>query len=512
MPVASGDRDSSAETPTTTTPKPTLTPTPTPRRDADVRAGASGHERRPATAAAFRRRPSPTRLARARPTPAAIAPPRATPSASPAPAPRPTPKADRNADVEADADTDADAASAARGHAADTAARPRRHRHRLRARPRRHRRRSPDPRRRHRLRRFLRRRDRHLRRRRPLARRPRRRPHGPPHVLAPDTRVAAGGCCADAITVRRAVGPRWKRITSAWRSTISASAISTNALAQYRRAARTKRRERRGPQQPGPAVSGSRPVRRRGEAVSARDRHRAAIRQGAQQSRASPSCAADRWSRPPPSSASRSVSDPRNVESMVNLALVQKAAGRPADARDLLRRAVAIDPRNAGSHYNLAVVADESGDKATAIEHYRAFLKLGTVHIIRRMADHGRRDRRPPPRRPHVSPVIGFQGSRARPRRVHLRRSGARSRGVLGAICGRARVVAPLGPRPRLAAAARQVVRRRHAERQRQLPRPPRPRRRAATRPRSSGKASRAIAARSPISISSARCRRSPTS
>ena len=54
--------------------------------------------------------------------------------------------------------------------------------------------------------------------------------------------------------------------------------------------------------------------------------------------------------------------DPRNVESIVNLALVQKAAGRTADARDLLRRALTIDPRNAGSHYNLAVVADESGD------------------------------------------------------------------------------------------------------------------------------------------------------
>jgi Tfp pilus assembly protein PilF len=63
----------------------------------------------------------------------------------------------------------------------------------------------------------------------------------------------------------------------------------------------------------------------------------------------------------------------------VNLALIQKAAGRAADARDLLRRALAIDPANAGSHYNLAIVADESGDTTTAIEHYRAFLRLGTV-------------------------------------------------------------------------------------------------------------------------------------
>jgi Tfp pilus assembly protein PilF len=71
--------------------------------------------------------------------------------------------------------------------------------------------------------------------------------------------------------------------------------------------------------------------------------------------------------------------DPRNVESLVNLALIQKAAGRTADARDLLRRALQIDPRNAGSHYNLAVVADENGDATTAVEHYRAFLRYGAV-------------------------------------------------------------------------------------------------------------------------------------
>jgi Tfp pilus assembly protein PilF len=78
--------------------------------------------------------------------------------------------------------------------------------------------------------------------------------------------------------------------------------------------------------------------------------------------------------------------EPRNVESMVNLALVQKAAGRVADARELLQRAVAIDPRNAGSHYNLAVVADESGDSATAVEHYRAFLRFGSITHVELVA------------------------------------------------------------------------------------------------------------------------------
>ena len=71
--------------------------------------------------------------------------------------------------------------------------------------------------------------------------------------------------------------------------------------------------------------------------------------------------------------------DPRSVEALVNLALVQKAAGRSVDARDLLQRAVNIDPRNPGSHYNLAVVADQAGDTTVAIEHYRAFLRFGSV-------------------------------------------------------------------------------------------------------------------------------------
>src|SRR5262249_50081601 len=71
--------------------------------------------------------------------------------------------------------------------------------------------------------------------------------------------------------------------------------------------------------------------------------------------------------------------DPRNVESLVNLALVQKAAGRPAEAKDLLERALAVDSRNAGSHYNLALVAYEHGDSPPAVAHYRSFLRLGTV-------------------------------------------------------------------------------------------------------------------------------------
>jgi Flp pilus assembly protein TadD len=71
--------------------------------------------------------------------------------------------------------------------------------------------------------------------------------------------------------------------------------------------------------------------------------------------------------------------DARNLESLVNLGLVQRASGRRAEARELLLRAVAIDPRHPGSRYNLAIAADDAGDIAMAIEHYRAFLRYGTV-------------------------------------------------------------------------------------------------------------------------------------
>ncbi len=68
--------------------------------------------------------------------------------------------------------------------------------------------------------------------------------------------------------------------------------------------------------------------------------------------------------------------------------------------------------------------------------------------------------------------------------RRHLRRGRSRSRSVLGAIRRRAGMVAAVGQRPRLAAAAREMVRRRTAQRLRQLPRSSRARRRGATRRR----------------------------
>jgi tetratricopeptide (TPR) repeat protein len=76
--------------------------------------------------------------------------------------------------------------------------------------------------------------------------------------------------------------------------------------------------------------------------------------------------------------------EPRSTDAIINLALVDKAAGRPERARELLLRALNIDPRSAPAHYNLAVLYDQSGENARAIEHYRAFLDAaGAEHAAR---------------------------------------------------------------------------------------------------------------------------------
>jgi tetratricopeptide (TPR) repeat protein len=72
--------------------------------------------------------------------------------------------------------------------------------------------------------------------------------------------------------------------------------------------------------------------------------------------------------------------DPRNVESLVNLALAEKEAGRRDEARASLVRAIELDPRSAEAHYNLALVADDMGDKPLALSNYRAFLQYATDH------------------------------------------------------------------------------------------------------------------------------------
>ena len=204
-------------------------------------------------------------------------------------------------------------------------------------------------------------------------------------------------------------------------------------------------------------------------AVPARDRDRSRVREGAQQPRRRAACGSNR----PDSAAAEFrvalAAEPRNVESLVNLALVQKAAGRIADARDLLRRALAIDPRNAGSHYNLAVRrrrerrrgdADRALPRVPAVRRRRP-TPISSRAVRARLAAlggldldvaqsprayrrdvrfrHGRseacRDRRSPSRRPHLLPAAEhFARGRSCRDEQHLRRGRARSRSVLGEV------------------------------------------------------------------------------
>ena len=105
-------------------------------------------------------------------------------------------------------------------------------------------------------------------------------------------------------------------------------------------------------------------------------------------------------------------------------------------------------------------------------------------------------------------------GARQEPRRVRgaVSPRRRRSRGVLGRASPASSTWAhAVGPRARLEAARREVVRRRQAQRQRQLPRPPPRRAGARTRPRSSGRASRATRACSRTASCTARSARPRT-
>ncbi len=100
-------------------------------------------------------------------------------------------------------------------------------------------------------------------------------------------------------------------------------------------------------------------------------------------------------------------------------------------------------------------------------------------------------------RGPQLSAVRRVRGAGQCIRPVALRRGGCRPRGVLGASGTRARqLVQGLRHGARVGAPVREVVRRRHPERQLQLPRPPRRGRRSASGSRSTGRASRATSAR----------------
>ena len=154
-----------------------------------------------------------------------------------------------------------------------------------------------------------------------------------------------------------------------------------NALAHYRALLEQNDASAEVHNNLGDAPSGSRRIRRCGQAVPAGDRDQSSVRQSAQQ----PRRGADAFQpagrgRRGNSSASRWR---RTRATSSRLSTPLRSSGKPQGAlltrADLLRRAVAIDPRNAGSHYNLSRRRDESGDALTAVEHYRAFLRFGAV-------------------------------------------------------------------------------------------------------------------------------------
>ena len=72
---------------------------------------------------------------------------------------------------------------------------------------------------------------------------------------------------------------------------------------------------------------------------------------------------------------------------MINLALVEKSAGRINLALESLVRATAVDPRSAAAHYNLAVLYEQTGETARAIDHYRAFLARAEAQPASRTAE-----------------------------------------------------------------------------------------------------------------------------
>ena len=68
--------------------------------------------------------------------------------------------------------------------------------------------------------------------------------------------------------------------------------------------------------------------------------------------------------------------DPRNVDVLVNLALVERADQHLDQAIELLMTAVAITPEHAVAHYHLALLYDARESLSLALTHYTAFLKF----------------------------------------------------------------------------------------------------------------------------------------
>ena len=66
--------------------------------------------------------------------------------------------------------------------------------------------------------------------------------------------------------------------------------------------------------------------------------------------------------------------DSRNVDLLVNLALVENSTQHQERAMELLLRAVGDRPMHAAAHYNLALLYDQREAFALAYDHYVDFL------------------------------------------------------------------------------------------------------------------------------------------
>ena len=210
---------------------------------------------------------------------------------------------------------------------------------------------------------------------------------------------------------------------------------------------------------------------------------------------------------PPPAPPMRAAAGRRR-------AAAEQLAGA-ADGRPVRRRRA--DDHDPGPRSDPAAVAEAARSAGAACRRRcrpprpRARFALTAVTAPGRRGCHVAADRsvlardlRAPDRGPHLSAVRGVhrRGARQRSRRLRPRRRG--SGGVLGRLRQRARVDHAVHARARVGVARREVVRRRPPERRRPTASIATSARRAATRPRSSGKASPATAARSPTSISTA--------
>lgn len=79
--------------------------------------------------------------------------------------------------------------------------------------------------------------------------------------------------------------------------------------------------------------------------------------------------------------------EPRDVGSVVNLALVEMKAEKPGVAMDLLLKAIVLDNKHPLAHYNLGYLYDQAGEVTPALKHYRSFLDNATSEYANLIVD-----------------------------------------------------------------------------------------------------------------------------